>query len=230
MADQAARRFWDELAEKDAFHAVDNRLEFGNPDVERFWTEGRKDVDTLLATAGVQVEPADAVVEIGCGLGRMTRVLAERAASVRALDVSERMLELAREYNPSVENVEWILGDGTSLAGIGDESADAVVSHVVFQHIPDPQITLGYVREIGRVLRPGGWAAFQISNDPGLHRRRASRLRALIGRRPWNDQPHWRGAHVELADLRAAAADGSTEVEQVTGEGTQFCIVRVRKK
>ncbi len=52
------------------------------------------------------------MVEIGCGIGRITRVLAERAHSVRAVDVSERMLAQARELNADVENVKWLLGDG----------------------------------------------------------------------------------------------------------------------
>jgi SAM-dependent methyltransferase len=133
--------------------------------------------------------------------------------------------------------VEWILGDGETLEGVESRSADAVVSHVVFQHIPDPQITLGYVREIGRVLRPGGWAAFQVSNDPAVHRPRGvpSRLRAVVsrilGRRgPWHENPHWLGSYVELPALREAAADASMTVERVRGEGTQYCLVLTRRQ
>jgi SAM-dependent methyltransferase len=237
VTDSAARRFWDERADDDAFFAVDDRLEYGNPDLDRFWTEGAKDLDILLDAVGAEVRAGDAVVEIGCGVGRMTRVLSERSASVRALDVSERMLELARRHNPRLGNVEWVLGDGVSLAGIADASADAVVSHVVFQHIPDPAVTLGYVREIGRVLRPGGWAAFQVSNDPGVHRPRgrAAKVRVgaarLLGRRgPWHENPHWLGSSVEIPALREAAADGSMDVERIVGEGTQYCAVLLRRQ
>jgi SAM-dependent methyltransferase len=232
VADPKARDFWDRRAEEDAFFAVDSRLEFGNPDLERFWAEGVADFDRLLDSVGATLQPDDEVVEIGCGVGRLTRVIADRAASVRALDVSERMLELAREHNPELSNAEWILGDGSSLAGIDSQSADAVISHVVFQHIPDPETTLGYVREIGRVLRPSGWAAFQISNDPDVHRPRGlkPRLQRLLGRGPWHENPHWRGSYLEVAQVRAAAADGSMDVERVAGEGTQYCIVLTRRR
>jgi SAM-dependent methyltransferase len=182
------------------------------------------------------VEPSDAVLEIGCGVGRLTRGLSARAASVRALDVSAQMLELAREHNPELSNVEWLLGDGTSLEPIESSSVDACVSHVVFQHIPDPAITLGYVLEIGRVLRPGGWAAFQISNDPQVHRHRSLgarvklELRALAGRAPrGQEDSRWRGSMVELDDLRTTAAEGSMRVEQVVGEGEQLCCVLTRR-
>ena len=228
--------FWDQRAEEDAFFFVDNRLDYGSPDLPRFWAEGRRDLDLLLDALGVQIEPSDAVLEIGCGVGRLTRGIATRAASVRAVDVSARMLELAREHNPELRNVQWIRGDGTSLSPIESGSVDACVSHVVFQHIPDPAITLGYVVEIGRVLRPGGWAAFQISNDPRVHRHRPlwARLKlelmALTGRAPrGQEDSRWRGSMVELDDLRAAAADGSMEVERVVGEGTQLCCVLTRR-
>jgi SAM-dependent methyltransferase len=228
--------FWDERADEDAFFFVDNRLDYGSPDLPRFWAEGQHDLDRLLDALHARVEPTDAVLEIGCGVGRLTRVLAARAAAVQALDVSARMLELAREHNPELQNVSWILGDGTTLAPVESGSIDACVSHVVFQHIPDPAITLGYVAEIGRVLRPGGWAAFQISNDPGVHRHRplGARLKlqlmALAGRAPrGQEDSRWRGSMVELDDLRAAASDGSMQVERVVGEGTQMCCVLTRR-
>ena len=231
------RDFWDERADEDAFYFVDNRLRYGDPDLDAFWAGGREDLDSILVGLGVAVGADDEVVEIGCGVGRLTRILAERAASVRAVDVSSRMLELAREHNPTLANVEWIQGDGTSLSAIADASADACFSHVVFQHIPDPAITLGYVREMGRVLRPGGWAAFQVSNRPEVHRPRplGERLRSLPGRllgRGPRGQAHqaWLGSAVRLEDLAAAAAAADSAVARVTGEGTQWCLVLLRKE
>jgi SAM-dependent methyltransferase len=229
-----AREYWDEKAREDAFHFVDNREPYGATDEERFWASGEDVVDRLLGAVGASLAPGDVVVEIGCGVGRLTRALAARAAEVRALDVSAEMLRLAREHNPRLGNVEWLLGDGTSLAGVDTASATACVSHVVFQHIPDPAITLGYVTEIGRVLQPGGWAAFQVSNDPTVHRRGTSlrgRIAARAGRAPRGmDHPNWHGSAVELPALREAAATGGMDVERVAGERTQFCLVLTRKR
>ena len=230
------RRFWDRRAGEDALYFVDNRLDYGRPDESRFWSGGEADLDRLLNTLSVEVRAHDDVVEIGCGLGRLTRPLAARAARVRALDVSPAMLERARGLNPSLDNVEWLAGDGSSLAGIEDASASACVSHVVFQHIPDPRVTLAYVREMGRVLRAEGWAAFQISNDPTVHSRpgvltRARRSVAASVRRAPRGQtdPAWLGSHVDLADIEAAAADGAMTLERTHGAGTQFCLVLARR-
>lgn len=229
--------FWDERARENAAYYVDSVLDYAHPDMDAFWAAGVEVVDRFAADLGTPaLRPTDVVVEIGCGLGRLTRPLAERAGRVVALDVSQEMLDRAKELSPQLENVEWRLGDGVSLAGIDDDDADVVFSHVVFQHIPDPQITLGYIREMGRVLRPGGWAAFQVSNDPAIHRRRglATRLRLaagrLVGRAPSGQaHPAWLGSAVTMEQLRAAAADGSLRVERVVGEGTQFCLVLLRR-
>jgi SAM-dependent methyltransferase len=229
------REFWDERAREDAFYFVDNRIKYKDPAEEaRFWEMGRTDLDLLLGAVDVSLQPDWAVVEIGCGVGRLTRVIAERAASVKALDVSSEMLAIARNENSELSNVEWIHGDGVSLAGIGDGVADAVVSHVVFQHIPDPRITLGYIREIGRVLKPSGVAALHLSNDKEVHHWRASlgeRVRTLVGRAP-KGQTHeaWTGSAVELDDVRAAATDGGMALEKVVGEGTQYMVVRLRRE
>lgn len=229
--------YWDARAEEDAFYFVDNGRDYRDPDLARFWGDAPELLDTILDMLEVRLEPADEIVEIGCGVGRMTRPLAARGRSVRALDVSERMLALAREHNPQLDNVEWILGDGSSLAPIAAASADACFSHVVFQHIPDPELTLGYVREMGRVLRPGGWSGFQISNQPEIHRppsawRRARAwLSAQRGRAPRGQaHPAWRGSAVDLDRLAAVAQESGLAVERVVGEGTQFCFVLLRRQ
>jgi SAM-dependent methyltransferase len=227
-------RFWDARAREDAFYFVDNTGTYRDADVERFWAEGRRNLDAVLGAVGAYLRPDDVALDIGCGVGRLTRVLAERTAHVHAIDVSAEMLEQARELNSHLTNVTWHHGDGTTLHPVEDGSIDAIVSHVVFQHIPDPQITLGYVAEMGRVLKPGGWAAFQISNDPGLHRPTIGvkeRLKAAVGRAPkGQDEPEWLGSAVDLDDLRAAAGGAAMDVAQVVGEGTQFCYVRTVRR
>jgi SAM-dependent methyltransferase len=231
MADPAdMREFWDERARENALYFVDNTLDYRSPDAERFWREGELVVERILQMLGASVEPGDHVVEIGCGVGRLTRALAALAARVTALDVSAEMLARARELNPELDGVTWLEGDGASLAGVDDASADACLSHVVFQHIPDPGVTLGYVREMGRVLRPGGWSAFQVSNDPGVHRPRR-RLRALLRRGPrGQEHPAWLGSAVDLDELGATAAAAGMDVERVEGAGTQFCLVLLRRR
>ena len=233
------RRFWDARAREDAFHFVDTREPYRDADPERFWREGERDLRTLLDTVGATVRQDDLILDLGCGLGRLTRVLARRAAHVIALDVSPEMLRRAQELNAQLNNVTWLLGDGETLTGVEDASVDGAVSHVVFQHIPDAKVTLGYVEELGRVLKPGAWAAFGLSTDPEVHEPRPPQrsgtsrrelLSGLTGRRPrGRSAPEWLGAAVPLDALGAVATAAGLDLEQIEGAGTRFTLVRATR-
>jgi hypothetical protein len=90
---------------------------------------------------------------------------------------------------------------------------------------------------MGRVLRPGGWAAFQVSDAPEVHRRRSAlpKIRAwlagLAGRAPRGQaHPAWRGSAVDLDRLERVASGAGMGVERVIGRGTQFCFVLLRRQ
>ncbi len=232
VREQEMRRFWNERAREDAFYFVDTRQRYRRPDHARFWAADEL-VDYLLAQLEVELHADETVLEIGCGIGRITRSLAARAHDVIALDVSDEMLRQARELNPELDNVRWVQGDGVTLTEIEPDSVDACISVVVLQHVPDAEITLGYVRELGRVLRPGGWAALQVSNDPSIHRPRdrlLHRVMALVRLGPRGRRhPAWLGSYVELSAIADAAADSGTGIERVWGAGTQYCLVLLRR-
>jgi hypothetical protein len=86
---------------------------------------------------------------------------------------------------------------------------------------------------MGRVLRPGGWSAFQVSTDSSLHSRSlADRAREkLRGLRPGHpsgmENPNWLGSAVSLGDVEATARAAGLDVAHVTGEGTQYCVVKL---
>jgi SAM-dependent methyltransferase len=229
-----AERYWDERARENAFYFVDNEIDYRDPDDEVFWRRGVEVLDKMLEMVGLEIGSDETVVDIGCGVGRMTRALAARVRYVYGIDVSSEMLARAQEHNAHVTNVEWLHGDGRGLGVVGTAAADGCFSHVVFQHIPEPEITLDYVREMGRVLRPGGWALFQVSTNPDVHRPRGgvrSRLKGRMraGSRAQRDAAWW-GSAVDIAALRRAAAEGGLEIEQLLGEGSQFTTVLARRR
>jgi SAM-dependent methyltransferase len=236
MAEVDMGAFWDSRARENAAFFVENRLDYGDTDLERFWETGPEIVDTVLGQLDIALTPADDVVELGCGIGRLTRVLAARCASVRALDVSQEMLRRARELNQELADVAWLHCDGRRLTGVADASADVFFCHVVFQHVPNPSITYGYIVEVGRILRHGGWAAFQVSDDPAIHltppkaTSLTHRARALLGRGPkGSTHPAWLGSAIDLDEVRSAAEGCGMTVERIVGRGTQFCYVLLRR-
>lgn len=93
-----------------------------------------------------------AVLEIGCGTGRNTVILAERAACVLALDFSEGMLEKARE-RVQAEKVEFARHDIREPWPAPGNSFDLVIETLVLEHIAELEPVF---HEAFRVLNPGG--------------------------------------------------------------------------
>jgi SAM-dependent methyltransferase len=232
------RRFWDRRARNDALYSINTGIDRDASGGDAFWATGPRDLDWILDRLGTKLAATDTVIEIGSGVGRMTRPLAARVERVIALDVSPEMLRRARDHNRDLDNVSWLVGDGRSLAKVEDAGADACISFVVFQHLPDARITLGYVREIGRVLRPGGWAAIQISDRPRGRASRARRgrvagaigaLRGALGG-GWAHHPAWRGSELSPEQVREVAESAGMRLERVEGAGTQYCFVLLRRR
>lgn len=236
--DEGMRAFWDAKARENAMYYIHSELDYAHVDEKSFWDSGADNLDRTLGPFGVSIAPTDRVVEIGCGIGRMTRAIAAQAAHVVGIDVSAEMIDRGRRALADLDNVELMVGNGRDLHGIPDASADVVYSFIVFQHIPDPAITCGYIREIGRVLRPGGWTVFQVSEQPEIHRpetwARSENLRLKIsqwlGRAPKGRlDPQWLGSALTRQQLLEALRDGGLEVISTGGDGTQYCFVHARR-
>lgn len=98
------------------------------------------------------------ILDAGCGEGRFARVLAERGARVTAIDLSRRMMELARaEEAKAPLGIEYVQMSMTDLSPFADESFDAVVAYLSILDAEDFETA---VREIARVLRTGGGFMF----------------------------------------------------------------------
>jgi SAM-dependent methyltransferase len=103
------------------------------------------------------------ILEIGAGGGRFTELLAARAERVIAADTSPAMLALVRERFATRPQVSCLLLDGRGLAPIPDRSLDAAFSYDVFVHLSPWEIHV-YLRELARVLKPGGRAVLHHAN------------------------------------------------------------------
>lgn len=103
-----------------------------------------------------------AIVEIGPGGGRWSEALLELARELILVDVTERALEVCRERFGALPNLRYVLTSGSDIPDVADHSADAVWSFDAFVHIAPRDID-DYLKEIDRVLRPGGVAVIHHS-------------------------------------------------------------------
>ena len=100
------------------------------------------------------------VAELGCGPGFYLAELQRRGAHVVGLDASAELLSLARaRLGEDVELFEHNLEHPLTM--FADASFDGVVMALVYHHIDD---RAGLLREVRRVLRPGGWLVLSTSH------------------------------------------------------------------
>jgi ubiquinone/menaquinone biosynthesis C-methylase UbiE len=158
---EANRRFWDEKAQENAYWYVSSYGPYAERNLAEFWDSGTLIWRDLKSALAYTPTPGDVVVEIGCGVGRLTRAIAPEVGKVHALDLSPEMLERARELH--LDNVVLHPSDGQTLAGLPDGCAELVLAYCVFQHLPSDQVLAGYLREMLRVARPGGLVAFTLT-------------------------------------------------------------------
>lgn len=104
---------------------------------------------------GIRVDSESAVLEIGCGIGRLGRMFAPLCRTWTGCDVSPRMLEYARRRLAGFDNTRFIELSGYDLRPVADASQDVVYSTVVFMHLTEWD-RYNYIIEAWRVLKPGG--------------------------------------------------------------------------
>jgi SAM-dependent methyltransferase len=94
---------------------------------------------------------AGLVVDVGCGPGQIAAYLTERGAEVQGVDLSPKMIEVARQLHPGIE---FWPADMRALP-IADESLAGISAMYCIIHIPRDGVT-AVLGELRRVLRPGG--------------------------------------------------------------------------
>lgn len=110
-----------------------------------------------MAAAAIGLEAGERVMEVGCGMGRYTFLLAERDLRLEGLDLSPVLLERLARFDGGRFKIPVHEAD---LQNLSDELAgrfDAVVGFFMLHHIQD---LAGCFAGVARLLRPGGRAVF----------------------------------------------------------------------
>ncbi|GAB2502217.1 class I SAM-dependent methyltransferase [Lysobacter humi (ex Lee et al. 2017)] len=98
------------------------------------------------------------LLNVGCSTGLIDRELARHVAQLTGIDIDREAIELAAARAPA--NARFQVGDAMEL-DFAPSSFDIVVCSQVYEHVPDPRRMM---REIARVLRPGGLCYFAATN------------------------------------------------------------------
>ncbi|MCP5111620.1 MAG: methyltransferase domain-containing protein [bacterium] len=209
------RADWNQRAREDANYYV----AFGRRDqTEEEFQATAKEMATSFADELARLPAgnprARRALEIGCGPGRLMRPLAPYFGEIHGVDVSDEMASLARERLADIPHAHPRSTTGSDLAAYADDSFDFVYSYAVFQHIPSPDVVLGYMRETRRVLKEGGIARFQINGLPET----AAQYNT------------WHGVRLSAAAIADFAKENDFQLLALEGIATQYMWTTWRKR
>jgi SAM-dependent methyltransferase len=156
-------------------------------------------------------------LEIGCGPGRLMIPMTRYFGEVHGVDISEEMISLARTRLRDVPNASVHVTSGADLTIFADGYFDFVYSYIVFQHIPDRNIVLNYLREAQRVLKPGGVLCCQI--------RGIAPVASEIGR----ESETWTGCFFNAEEIAQFAREEAFPLVALSGLDTQYMWTTFRK-
>jgi SAM-dependent methyltransferase len=161
------RAVWDRRSGDDdaALDAVDNSRGEAVARATGAWTADQ--LDHALA-----VDREDTLLELGCGAGRIGRELAPRCGRWIGVDISPNMIRVARRRLAHLDHARLEVLERSSLGLLDDASVDKAYTVAVLCHMDKEDLFL-YLRELARVLKPGGLAYLETWNlaDPTGWRR-----------------------------------------------------------
>jgi SAM-dependent methyltransferase len=123
-----------------------NRVE---SNARTLWLLGYPGVIESLGSA-----PGRKILDYGCGTGIFSRILNDLGAVVTGVDISPGMIKVARENSP--EGISFYCAPSGDLSRFADGSFDDVISNFVLCAVPTEDAVRKILREVHRVLAPGG--------------------------------------------------------------------------
>ncbi|HRY24143.1 MAG: class I SAM-dependent methyltransferase [Geminicoccaceae bacterium] len=157
-AKERLRAYWNE-------HVTDWPIATAEPGSRAFFAETEayrfEKLDYLERLIDYGGQAGRDVLDVGCGLGNDTARFAQGGARVTGIDIAPRAIELSeRNFGQRGLAGRFLVMDGEAMT-FPEASFDFVYCHTILHFTPDPA---AMIREIHRVLRPGGTALLMSVN------------------------------------------------------------------
>lgn len=206
------RRDWDARAEVDSRYFIRSAH---SQTEDEFWQSGFNNRDKIIGIHTPRYNqilqnknPKELkVLEIGCGIGRILIPMSKIFGEVVGVDVSEKIIEMAKKYIKNNSNCRVFQNNGSDLSDLTNDYFDFCYSFIVFQHIPEKNIVINYISEVSRVIKPGGLFRFQV-----------------FGNTKWKADltDTWNGVHFTSEEIHQIAKDNKFKIIEESGKDVQY--------
>ena len=160
---QELQRNWNTFGQEDPLWAVASQPDKVDNawDIQDFFDTGTRHIAHIARWMEENGYPRnkDTALDFGCGVGRLTQALCAHFQTCVGVDIAPSMIAKAKEFNQFGPRCVYRLNEADDLGLFRAESFDMVHTAHVLQHIR-PHVSLRYIAEFIRVLKPGGLAAF----------------------------------------------------------------------
>ena len=158
---------WDKLALDDAKYYICARKDDSEEKFKQYGMDHYAEyiIEDPVVRNFIPDFSVSTILEIGCGIGRMTEFMASDFKKVMAVDVSKEMIRLGKERLASIANIDFIETDGESFP-FENDSIDFAFSFLVFQHVPSMESIRKNFKEVNRVLKSAGMFKVQLRGVP----------------------------------------------------------------
>lgn len=221
MTQTASAAWWNKSLDEVGLVGMDKLVSSDGSWLELLKT-GKEDVARAVAVSGMTCGMDRTLLEIGCGVGRMSAALADRFGRVIGIDVAPTLIAEAKQRNEH-DRVSFEVCDGLHVRPSGVTKCDSVFSYEVLYYL-DRQSLTTYFIDVHALLRNGGEFVFHLNMEPIRLKTRLSflfrRVLYSCGIKQWRGWPTGAGLkryyHPEIW-LRRVLTQIGFRVERIVG-------------
>ncbi|MFC1756507.1 class I SAM-dependent methyltransferase [Patescibacteria group bacterium] len=148
---------------KEEVNKILGEIETGYDSMSGKFSETRKYFWRGLEFIGDYAKNGDKILDYGCGNGRLLELLTDKDIEYVGVDVSQKLINIAKEKYHA-ENIEFHKISSSRSLSFPDNYFNAVYSIAVFHHIPGEKERKRVVKELYRVVAPGGYIVATVWN------------------------------------------------------------------
>lgn len=167
MDDKLIREHWAQWTHNisDAFTCI--RADRTDWTLGDFIGSGLSDYQRYFQEEEKLLPDKDSILEIGAGVGRILYAIHDRFKQKICVDMDPGMISLGTNLNGTLkrDGMDFRLCGGDGFIPCESNLISYVISIICFQHIPSKKTQIDYIKEIERILKPGGVAKLMIQKE-----------------------------------------------------------------